>query len=276
MTEIRKMIHQTWKTDVVPDKWIASPNRCKELIAEGWEYKLWTDADNRALIERDFPWFLEKYDGYKYGIQRADAIRSFILYSESGYYMDLDIIPKDNFTAFHEMYKHHGILLPGVKNGNGFFGQGHSNCFMASSKHHPFWPVVWERLKNPLRDAQWWKKPLVQTHYFRTIFLTGPGIISDSVRDYKKQTGQRVLTIPAQLIQPGRETDDNPVSTPESVVATTEGESWQRKDADFWRGLGLVANHAIWIVTGLMLIFMITTIVGFVLLKRANQKLNTP
>ncbi len=45
-----------------------------------WEYRLWTDEDSRKLIKVHYPDFLNTYDSYSYNIQRADAIRHFILY----------------------------------------------------------------------------------------------------------------------------------------------------------------------------------------------------
>ena len=37
-----------------------------------------------------YPWFLETFDGYPYPIQRADAIRYFVLHHFGGIYIDLD------------------------------------------------------------------------------------------------------------------------------------------------------------------------------------------
>ena len=54
------------------------------VVAEGsregedglrWEYKLWTDKDNRRLIKNHYAWFLDTYDSYRENIQRVDAAR---------------------------------------------------------------------------------------------------------------------------------------------------------------------------------------------------------
>ena len=45
-----------------------------------WEYKLWTDEDNRNLIKDHYPWFLKTYDEYDVNIKRVDAVRYFYLY----------------------------------------------------------------------------------------------------------------------------------------------------------------------------------------------------
>ena len=52
---------------------------------------LWTDAKSRQLIADHYSWFLPTFDGYKYPIQRADAIRYFVLHRFGGIYMDLDV-----------------------------------------------------------------------------------------------------------------------------------------------------------------------------------------
>ena len=55
------------------------------------EYMLWTDAGSREFIATNYPWFLSAFDGYPYPIQRADAIRYFVLHHYGGIYMDLDV-----------------------------------------------------------------------------------------------------------------------------------------------------------------------------------------
>ena len=66
-----KIIHQTWKTNIVPEAWKESQDKWQELYPD-WEYKLWTDEDNLNLIKSDFPQYLEQYNNYQYNIQRAD------------------------------------------------------------------------------------------------------------------------------------------------------------------------------------------------------------
>lgn len=55
------------------------------------EYMLWTDATARQFIAEKYPAFLPTFDGYEYNIQRADAIRYFVLHHFGGVYMDLDM-----------------------------------------------------------------------------------------------------------------------------------------------------------------------------------------
>lgn len=51
---------------------------------------MWTDAKSRELIATEYPWFLNTFDNYSQPIQRADAIRYFVLAHFGGIYIDLD------------------------------------------------------------------------------------------------------------------------------------------------------------------------------------------
>lgn len=46
--------------------------------------------ESTRLTIRRYPWFLETFDGYEFPIQRADAIRYFVLAHFGGIYIDLD------------------------------------------------------------------------------------------------------------------------------------------------------------------------------------------
>jgi len=89
---IPRIIHQTYINESIPAVWQEPQKSCIDLHPkdDGWEYKLWTDAGARAFIEEEYPGFLEDFDGYQYPIQRADAIRYFVLAHYGGIYIDLD------------------------------------------------------------------------------------------------------------------------------------------------------------------------------------------
>eukprot|EP00041_Stephanoeca_diplocostata_P015820 m.303534 g.303534 ORF g.303534 m.303534 type:complete len:222 (-) comp20168_c0_seq2:813-1478(-) len=86
---IPRIVHQEWKShSLYPNqrKW---REKC-QLINPGWEFRLYNDSENRALLEEHFPWFLPTYDNYPNTINRVDAIRIFYLAKFGGIYMDLD------------------------------------------------------------------------------------------------------------------------------------------------------------------------------------------
>ncbi|KAL7540663.1 hypothetical protein ACHAXR_010280 [Thalassiosira sp. AJA248-18] len=90
---IPKIIHQSYKSlSTLPKEWADTPPRWKELHPT-YEYKFWSDDDNRNLIQQYYPWFLETYDSYPAPIQRADAARYFAVLHFGGIYADMDILP---------------------------------------------------------------------------------------------------------------------------------------------------------------------------------------
>ena len=92
-SKIPKIIHQSYKSaDTLPEQWAQTPTRWKELHPD-YEYKFWSDYDNRELIATHYAWFLPVYDSYRHAIQRADAARYFCVLHYGGFYADLDILP---------------------------------------------------------------------------------------------------------------------------------------------------------------------------------------
>lgn len=96
---IPKIIHQSYKSlSTLPREWADTPPRWKELHP-AYEYKFWSDNDNRNLIRQYYPWFLDTYDSYPAPIQRADAARYFAVLHYGGIYCDMDILPIQNVDA---------------------------------------------------------------------------------------------------------------------------------------------------------------------------------
>lgn len=86
---IPKIIHQTYINESIPAQWKPGQQACLDLHQD-YEYKLWTDKASRQFIASEYPWFLETFDNYAFPIQRADAIRYFVLAHYGGVYIDLD------------------------------------------------------------------------------------------------------------------------------------------------------------------------------------------
>lgn len=158
--EIPKIIHQTWKTNDIPDEWKDFQENIKTIFWD-FEYKLWTDADNRQLIADKFEWFLPIYDNYEKNIERADAVRYFILYEYGGIYMDLDYSVRKNFydelslnkINVVECYRNRGSL---------------SNFLMASPPRMELWKQVFYQL-------------VQNRHFSYTLKSTGPSMLTDSL-----------------------------------------------------------------------------------------------
>ena len=182
---IPRIIHQTWKTREVPARF--------KQYAESWqqshpefEYRLWSDEDNRALVRDHYPWFLSTYDGYRETIQRVDSARVLILHRFGGLYVDLDfesLKPMDglidemnaaHLAAGGGASKGHGLAFIGLEPHQHSFTQGTSpivcNAMMASTKGAPLWRHV-------IRQYMWNAENMPKTAH--TLELTGPAAVTE-------------------------------------------------------------------------------------------------
>ncbi|KAK0512943.1 hypothetical protein JMJ35_004960 [Cladonia borealis] len=164
---IPKIIHQTYVNDTVPERWREAQKSCVDLH-EDYEYKLWTDVKSREFIATEYPWFLATFDNYSQPIQRADAIRYFVLNHFGGIYIDLDdgcnrrLDPLLSYPSWVRRTHPTGI----------------SNDAMGSIPHHPFFTLVIESLIPYNRD---WKLP-----YITVMYSTGPLFLSVIWQEYKR------------------------------------------------------------------------------------------
>lgn len=177
---IPNIIHQTYKTERVPDRWNSTPSQWKEYHP-GWTYMLWTDEDNEALIRDHYPDFLETYLSYPYGIQRSDAARYFILHKYGGVYADLDIQPRRHVS---EIIGDAELVLPQTPN----FGL--TNAFMASVNGSAFFSHIINLL--PEHANKWYQI----TRHWKIMTSTGPTFIW---AQYDKWKGDKsaALIVPA-------------------------------------------------------------------------------
>ena len=72
--KIPHILHQSWVNSSVPKHYSAWRQSWVKNHRH-WEFKLWTDADNDALVRQYMPWFLARYEEYDEPVMRADAVR---------------------------------------------------------------------------------------------------------------------------------------------------------------------------------------------------------
>lgn len=174
--KIPKIIHQTWKTNSLPEKFQRWSKTIKELHPD-WEYKLWTDEDNRNFIKKEYPWFLKTYDGYNKNIKRVDAVRYFYLYHYGGVYIDLDFVC---LKSMDNLLNNKEIVLGQLEDIN--HPQSIPNAIMISKPRDKFWMYVINKLParmnkgNPESD-------------------TGPIFLTQCVKEYNKNNNKSNITL---------------------------------------------------------------------------------
>ncbi|ORY69293.1 hypothetical protein BCR35DRAFT_308092 [Leucosporidium creatinivorum] len=232
---IPKIIHQTWKTDTLPERWDNVRKQCMELHPD-YEYKLWSDESSREFIAKEYPWFLTAFDGYPYPIQRADAIRYFVLHHFGGVYMDLDIGCKRNMDPL----LYFQVILPAT------IPVGVSNDLMLSEKGHPFMDLVIHNLVTFNHQYG--------TNYPTVMFSTGPMFLSAQYGLWPKEdieVGDRQVRI-----LPRRWYGKNaPVTEMEdSYFDHFYGSSWHADDAGFITFLGKFGMGLMYIGFGIVIL----------------------
>ncbi len=182
----RNTIHQTWKSHNLPALFHRLSKTWKANHPQ-WQYYLWTDEDNRNLIERHYPWFLEVYDNYPFEIQRVDAARYFILYSLGGLYVDLDfrsIEPLDpllkdaEFVLGLENCAHYELHDKPMIIGNAFmYSRQSGNLFLRN---------VIEELANSSTTS-------IEAHN-HVLESTGPFMLTRAYEKYEKKEEIKLVT----------------------------------------------------------------------------------
>ena len=197
---------------------------------------LWTDASSRQFIIEHYPWFLETFDNYRYPIQRADAIRYFVLYHYGGVYIDLDVgcvRPMDPLLVYP-------VILPKT------IPVGVSNDLMFAEKGHPFLKQTIENLRS--FDHSW------LLNYPTVMFSTGPMFLSAQYALYLRKN--RDLAVSQVRILPqtlyGKNADEGQAA--HSFFSHFYGSSWHSDDAAFVAFLSTWGKTMMWL--GLLILII--------------------
>lgn len=211
---IPAIIHQTWKDHSIPEKWVMSPKMWKKHHP-GWMHVIWTDKDIFDYIALRHSKFTDIFQNFNYGIQKADAIRYFILHDFGGLYSDLDLVPKkgmdEYFSGGMSLYF---LFSPNM---NVF-----TNFLMASSKGEGVWREIWKRLVHPVMPSWAIGKHL------EVMYSTGPAMVNDVIMNYPHPIGFLPRTVFAPIDVTG---DYGKDIGGKAGVIMLPGQSWNSLDS---------------------------------------------
>jgi len=157
---IPAILHQTWKRkDNIPEEWADVSRHCQKLHSE-YTYYLWTDELAREFIAKEYPDFLLTFDTYPHPVQRADALRYFVIYHYGGIYLDMDVgCAKGRNLDPLRVYEN-AVIIP--KTSLGF-----SNDVLMATPRHAFMKQLIEALPSSAFDTSF-------SPYFSVLASTGP------------------------------------------------------------------------------------------------------
>ncbi|KAH7137375.1 nucleotide-diphospho-sugar transferase [Dactylonectria estremocensis] len=231
VNQIPRSLHQTCKNETIPEIWAASQQSCLKTYS-GFEYKLWTDERARNFLHSEYPWFLDTWDNYPFPIQRADAIRYFVLYHYGGIYLDMD-------TVCHEAFPIHQIEANISHNSlfEATLPTGITNDIMISSARHPAFESAISRLPTFHQLTRFWAR---LQPYAAIMMSTGPLFITLATADYLY--GEPSL--PSPTVQVINSTDLRP------YITDLQTATWHGRDARVLKWLA--DKPVIWFILGTM------------------------
>ncbi|MCX6849136.1 MAG: glycosyltransferase [Verrucomicrobia bacterium] len=163
---IPRIIHQPWKTRNLPPLMREFQESWFKHHPE-WEYRLWTNEDNKRLIHEQYPQYAEVFRRFTPPIVKIDFIRLAYMHRFGGLYTDMDfeaLRPIDLLLA-------DGRIAVGRENGGiGIPMCGRPfiiNAFIASPAGHPLWLEIMQAMADRFRLRQ-----RFEPHAFHVIRMT--------------------------------------------------------------------------------------------------------
>ncbi|KAL2670710.1 hypothetical protein Neosp_014509 [[Neocosmospora] mangrovei] len=210
--QIPRILHQTCKNETIPEMWAESQKSCLKAYSD-FEYMLWTDERAREFLSAEYPWFVETWDTYPFPIQRADAIRYFVLHHYGGIYLDMDTVCHQPFPLdqIETEVKHNSLFQATLPTGI-------TNDIMISSARHPAFASAITRLSFHHRITRFWAWLLP---YAAIMFSTGPLFISLATAAYL----YKEPSLPSPTVQIISSTNLKP------YITDLQTATWYRTDA---------------------------------------------
>ncbi|KAJ6444937.1 mannosyl phosphorylinositol ceramide synthase protein [Purpureocillium lavendulum] len=238
-------IYHNWKdpgNETIPALWDGARKTCIDLHPE-WEYKLWTEKSSRDFIAKEYSWFLETYDNFKFPVQKVDALRYLLMRHYGGIYIDLDDAKPLLYYPVWVTDGGHGAL---------------SNNILGAAPNHPFWELATESMVSYA-----WNYPFP---YVTISYATGQWFLTDMWQRYHASLagGEPELTRVMMDMRPGAATW--------VFFMHTKGGSWDNWDNHVFQWVGshlvvtVLAGIAVVGTLGAMLVLVVR--LGKVLLRR--------
>lgn len=179
---IPKIIHQTWKTQDVPEKYRTWVRSWKEKNPD-FTYKLYDNDESRLLVASSYPEFLELYDSLPTGVQKADLFRYLVIHKFGGVYADLDT---ECQVPIADVLKGHQIILG--KESNQVRFQALQWFFAATPRHPAFLEIAEEikkRMSNPAMVEKDERYAISKDKLnAKVLYQTGPWVFTDVMKKY--------------------------------------------------------------------------------------------
>jgi mannosyltransferase OCH1-like enzyme len=252
---IPKIIHQVFGLwdPFIPPKIKKRINTWKRLHPS-YKHITWNKKTCRNLIKTKFNWFLNMYDSYQYNVQRADAVRYFILYEYGGIYSDVDLEPYKPIEAIRRRCNNKGVVFYKSANSDKL-----TNDFIMSKQRCPFWKTIFKNLMI-LHNTELLSKHLT------VMYSTGP-LFLDKMYNLIQPDKKYVYIIDSKYINNCDVSIMKPARNKEAYLIRHEGSAWHSSDSKLINILYTYSEEITYILIALLSSILLT----FLLKKRKLQ-----
>ena len=254
MKEFPKIIHQIygfWDKNI--PKHIQSRIDTWKNLHPDYKYILWDKKKSRDFIKKRYNWFLSLYDTYPYNVQRADALRYFILYYYGGVYSDIDLEPVKSISPLLEKYKNKNALLYKSSN-SGMI----TNDFMVSKPKNIFWKKVWNGLIVHHSYSS------ISKH-LEVMCTTGPLLLDDIYENFILKN-KYIYVVNSKYINNCDISTQKPCANKDAYLKRYEGNSWHGFDSTI---LNFLYTHKYNIIISVLIIIIAIISVKYFILTHS-------
>jgi len=238
---IPKIIHQTWKTNDIPDEWTLAVDSCKTI--NNYKYVLWTDKTMLIFMKKEYPNYVDLYNNYTYNIQRCDAFRYFVLYKYGGIYLDMDIICKKKF----DMLLKYDLVL--AKSSN--VSISYTNAFFMAKPKNEFIKYCIDNLIPNKNNMFFLGK------HISIMCSTGPLYLTNMINNYKLKNIHNYYILTKNEFSGDCNVCNENICKGGTYLSHVKGNSWHSIDSTIYNNI--FCNYKIILLcTSIIIIFLIT------------------
>ena len=244
---IPKIIHHTWKTTEIPQKWQHTVTSCKNTYHK-YQYILWTDQQMYTFVRTQFPHIYSAWIHYPYHIQRCDAFRYMVLYTYGGIYMDLDVGCKA-FPVLDSLVSGNNLIIAESSNSSVVMNTCYTNSFLASSQYNTFMKKCIEHLPLCKHHGRFFGK------HMNIMLSTGPLFLTNM---YKKHSPDNLFILKKADYSGNCTVCNSSSCTGGKFFFETTGNSWHSFDSTAlnWLYCNIIKLYSVAIVLILMILII--------------------
>ena len=231
-----------------PVSWLSARNSCLVLHSHFEKHHFWDDHTGRDFLALHYSWFVKTWNSYPTDIQKADALRYFVLYHYGGIFLDMDLFCRQPLngllTYLDRRVSTDQQIFLAVK----AFPVGISNGFMIATRQHPL-------LHRVIDNLELYNRNFLLPHA-TIVISTGPMCISIQIQ-LNRYLWNSILVLDGKENMLGGKTD-----TP--LFKHLGSGSWHRADETFFKNIPMNIQHQsqtfsitiILLITFLLLLFV--------------------